>query len=218
MYTQWKAQKRGSCRNSKEALNAPLGPPCRRRCGRCLTTKPRKHCWGALLSKLQSFFELDHRLLILLAPLGSKLGSQAGSSGHGYSVLVTGPLPVLCFVSIVLYFVCVCVDVWRPKKKAECPPSPLASLSPETGSLTEPSTGRRRADPCNSPGSTLITLKFFSWVQGVPPQSSGFHSRHADILSHFVSPFPVLYDMEPLTSTGQLFCELSPTLALSNVF
>lgn len=60
-----------------------------------------------LLSRLQSFFELDHRLLILLAPLGSKLGSQAGSSGHGYSVLVTGPLPVLCFVSIVLYFVCV---------------------------------------------------------------------------------------------------------------
>lgn len=107
MYTQWKVQKRGSCRNRKEALSAPLGAPCRRRCGRCLTTKPRKHCWGALLSKLQSFFELDHRLLILLAPLGSKLGSQAGSSGHGYSVLVTGPLPVLCFVSIVLYFVCV---------------------------------------------------------------------------------------------------------------
>lgn len=124
MCTQWTVQKRGSCENSREALSAPLGHPCRRRCSHGLT---KKALLTTVTHKLQSFFELDHRLLILLSPLGSKLGSQAESSGHGYSVLVTGPPPVLCFVFIVLYFMC--EDVWRPKKKAECPPSPLASLS-----------------------------------------------------------------------------------------
>lgn len=126
-------------------------------------------------------------------------------------------LPLCCVLFLLYCIVCVCGCV-ETKEEAECPPSPLASLSPETGSLTEPSTGHQRADACNPPVSTLTTLKFFAWVQGVPPQSSGFHSRYADALSHFVSPFPALYDTEPLTSTGQLFCELSPTLALSNVF
>lgn len=94
----------------------------------------------------------------------------------------------------------------------------LSSL--ETGSLTEPGLS---GQPARSLPSTCLhphTLELqacephpaFAWVLEVPP------SPHACARSHVFSPFPVFYDTEPLTSTGQLFCRLSPTPRLSNVF